>query len=112
MKEFVFLYRTDFKNMPKHSPEEMQATTKKWMDWMSGIAEQNKLADRGKRLTGEGRVLKAHNVVSDGPYTELKESLGGFSIVKVDSYAEALELAKGCPIFTFGGNVEIREVSL
>ncbi len=112
MKEFVLIFRADYGNMPKSSPEEMQSMTKKWMDWIGGIAAQNKLVDRGRRLANEGRVLKSKSVVTDGPFTEIKESVGGFSILKVDSYNEAVEIAKGCPIFTFGGSVEVREINL
>jgi hypothetical protein len=111
MKEFLLVFRTDFKSIPKGSPEEMQANTKRWMDWMGGIAAQNKLSNRGNRLNPEGKVVRPNNVVTDGPYTEIKESIGGYSIVKVDSYEEAIEIAKGCPIFSAGGNVEIREIS-
>jgi len=112
MKEFVLLFRMDYKAMPKSSPEEMQAMTKRWMDWISGIASQNKLSNRGNRLASGGRIVKPDNVVTDGPYTEIKESVGGYSIIKVDSYEEAVEIAKGCPILSVGGNVEVREVSV
>ena len=112
MKEFIMLFRAEYSKMPKGSPEEMQAMTKRWMDWIGGIAAQNKLADKGRRLTTEGRVVRVNKSVTDGPYTEIKESLGGFSVLKVDSYEEAVEIAKGCPIFSVGGNVEIREVSV
>lgn len=111
MKEFLLVFRTNYNTLPKASPEEMQAMTKKWMDWMGGIAAQNKLANRGNRLESGGKVLKTNNVVTDGPYTEIKESIGGYSIIKVDSYEEAIEIAKGCPILTLNGNVEIREIS-
>ena len=110
MKEYLFIYRNDLSALPNVTKEEAQAATKKWMDWMGSIAAQNKLSNRGNRLTNSGRVLRANNKVTDGPYSEIKESIGGFSIVKVDSYEEAVELAKGCPVFSFGGNVEIREV--
>lgn len=111
MKEFLLLYRGDYSVIPQVPQEQLQATTKKWMDWMGSIAAQNKLADKGNRLNTSGRVLKPNNVVTDGPYSEIKESIGGYSIIKVDSYDEAVNLAKGCPILAFGGNVEIREVN-
>ncbi len=111
MKEFLLIFRTDYKTMPKGSPEEMQAMTKRWMDWIGGIAAQNKLSNRGNRLTSEGRVVKANKSVTDGPYMEIKESVGGYSIIKVGSYDESVEVAKGCPILNLGGNVEIRGVS-
>jgi hypothetical protein len=111
MKDFLLVYRTDYNTMPNSSPEEMQASTKRWMDWIGGIAAQNKLADRGNRLVPSGKVIKAGDVITDGPYTEIKESIVGYSIVKAASINEATELAKGCPIFKIGGNVEVREIN-
>ena len=73
MKEFMFLSHADFKDMPRSSPEEMQAQTKRWMDWIGGIAAQNKLVSNGNRLSLVGKVLKANNVITDVPYTEIKE---------------------------------------
>ena len=110
MKDFLFVYRNDYKNQPVGSPEEMQAVTKKWMDWIGGIAAQGKLAAQGNRLGSEGRVVRPGNVVTDGPYTEIKELIGGYSIVKAENFDEAVEMAKGCPIFPFGGNVEVRDI--
>lgn len=110
MKDFLFVYRNDFKNQPAGSPEEMQAVMKKWMDWMGGIAAQNKLVSQGNRLGSEGRVVKPGNVITDGPYTEIKELIGGYSVVKAASFEEAAEIAKGCPILEFGGNVEVRDI--
>jgi len=102
MKDFLLIFRTDYNTMPKASPEEMQASTKRWMDWIGGIAAQNNLTDRGNRLVPSGKVVKAGNVITDGPYTEIKESIVGYSIVKAASVKEAAELAKGCPILTIG----------
>lgn len=111
MKDFLFVFRTDFSKMPQASPEQMQAMAKRWMDWFGSIAAQNKLGDRGNRLVpGEGKVVKANNVVTDGPYMEIKESIGGYAIVKANSFDEAAEIAKGCPVLAYGGNVEVREV--
>ena len=111
MKEFLFIYRRDVNNIPKGSPEEMQAETKKWMDWIGGIAAQNKLVDRGNRLQHDGKVLKSAGMITDGPYAETKESVGGYSIVKADTMEEACEMVKGCPGLAFGGSVEVREIN-
>lgn len=110
MKEFLFLYRADRSNMPKSTPEEMQAEMKLWMDWLGSIAAQNKLTTSGHQLSGSGKVVKSANLVTNGPYSEIKETIGGYSIVKSDSYEGAVELAKGCPILAIGGNVEVREM--
>jgi len=112
MKDFLFVYRTNSEAVPSSSPEERQAVTKRWMDWIGSIAAQNKLVDRGNRLMHSGKVVKPENIVSDGPYTEIKESIGGYSLVRSSSLEEATELAKGCPVFSVGGNVEIREISV
>ena len=115
MKDFLLVYRTDENTMntlPKRSPEEMQANTKRWMDWIGGIAAQNKLTDRGSSLVPSGKVVKTDNVIADGPYTEIKECIIGYSIVKASSIEDATELTKGCPVLAIGGNVEVREISV
>lgn len=111
MKDFLLVFRTDFNTLPKNSsPEQIQAITKRWMDWTGGIAAQNKLTDRGNSLVPSGKVLRADNVIADGPYTEIKECIIGYSIVKADSIDKAIELANGCPVLAIGGNVEVREI--
>jgi len=111
MKDFLLVYRMDYTAVPQGTPEEMQAMMMRWMDWIGSIASQNKLIDKGNRLESSGKVLKANDVVTNGPYSEIKESIGGYSLIKADSYTEAVELAKGCPILSVGGNVEVREIS-
>jgi len=111
MKEFLLVFRNEQQNMPAmRSPEEMQDLMKQWMDWIGGIAAQDKLVSRGNRLAMDGKVLRAGNVVTDGPYAELKEIVGGYVMVRAVSYDDAIDLAKGCPIFSIGGNIEIRQV--
>ncbi len=111
MKEFLMVYRANYGTMPVLSPEEMQASTQQWMNWIAGIAAQNKLVDRGNRLMPTGNVLRSDGLITDGPYTEIKESILGYSIIKADSLEAATELAKGCPGLAVGGNVEIREIN-
>ena len=110
MKDFLLVFRNDPSNMAQASPEDMQATMKKWMDWIGGIAAQNKLIDRGNRLSSAGKVVKPDNVVTDGPYTEIKELIGGYTLIKAESIEEAAEMSKDCPILWVGGNVEVREI--
>jgi len=111
MKDFLLVYRRDAQSDTiQISPEQIQAMMKPWQDWMGSLAAQNKLVDRGNRLAGEGSVVKANNVVTNGPYVELKEAVGGYSIVKAKDLKEAAELAKGCPILSMGGTVEVRTI--
>jgi hypothetical protein len=107
MKEFIMVYRNASMGDFKPTPEQIQAVEKQWTDWFAGIAAQGKLGD-GIRPGPEGKSVKPGNVVTDGPYAELKEILMGVTVVKADSIDEAVELAKGCPILKVGGNVEVR----
>lgn len=109
MKDFLLVFRNDYKAQPKASPEEMQASMKQWMGWIGGIAAQNKLTNPGNPLGSAGKVVRPNNVITDGPYTEIKELIGGFTIVKADNIDDAAKLAEGCPILKEGGNVEVRE---
>jgi hypothetical protein len=111
MKEFLFLYRTDYNQMQQSTPEQMQASLQRWMDWLASIAAQNKLTDKGSRLDNSGRIVK-NDLITNGPYVDVKESVGGYSFVKAESYDDAAEIAKGCPIHLVGGSVEVRELFL
>ena len=111
MKDFLFVFRNDYKVLEQRSPEEMEASMKKWMDWMGNFAAQNKLIDRGNRLHGAGKVVNPGNVITDGPYAEIKELIGGYTLVRAESLDEAAEMAKNCPILEMGGNVEVREIN-
>ncbi len=112
MKDILFVFRNDPATIPAGSPEELQAITKKWMDWIGSIEAQNKLGNRGNSLAAAGKVVRPNNVITDGPYTEIKEVLGGYTIVRADSLEEAVELADGCPIFSYGGSVEVRQINV
>lgn len=110
MNEFLLLFRMDITSTQQPSPEQMQASMKYWQDWLGGIAAQNKLVTAGNRLARDGKFMKTESLVTNGPYVETKESIGGYSIIKADSYDEAVELSKGCPIFSVGGSVEVRQI--
>lgn len=110
MKEFVLLFRQPGFEYRDKDPEKEKELSKKWQDWVGGIAAQGKFANGGLRLSLEGKVLKAGGVVTDGPFVEIKEKLGGFIVVKADSLEEATTLAHGCPAMEMGGSVEVRPV--
>ncbi len=111
MKEFALIFRNS--SMPdfKQSPEQMQEVMTSWMNWMGGIAAQNKLADQGNRLSfAQAKTVRSNQVVIDGPYTEIKEFISGYIIVKTETIEQAVELAKECPILKMDGNVEVRAI--
>lgn len=108
MKDFALLFRQPGSDHSKVSAEELQAIDKKWKDWIGGIAAQGKLTSQGSRLAMEGKVLKGSGVITDGPFVEIREMLGGLIIVKADGLDDATTLAHGCPALDNGGSVEIR----
>jgi hypothetical protein len=111
MKEYALFYRNDAAAMPAASPEQISAMMKRWMDWLDEIKSKGQLVSPGIRPERSvGKVVKANNVVTDGPYAEIKETLGGYSVVTCASMEEAIEIAKSCPVIMRGGNVEIREI--
>ncbi len=111
MEDFLLVFRRDHDGEQLQlSPEQMQSMMKPWQDWMGSLAAQNKLVDSGNRLASEGRVVKPNNVVTNGPYVETKEAIGGYIMIRANSIDEAAELSKGCPILAIGGNVEVRTV--
>jgi len=110
MKEFMLIFRQPNYDYSNVSPTEMQALAKKWQDWAGNIAAQGKLASNGNRLSTEGKVLNAGGIITDGPFVEIRERLGGFIVIRADSLEEATTLAHGCPVLDTDGSVEIREL--
>ncbi len=110
MKEYALLFRKIDLEDRNVEPENRSALVKKWIDWTNEIIAQGKLSSRGNRLSVEGKVLKPGGIITDGPFVEIKEKLGGFVLVKAESLDEATTLAHGCPVLEVGGSVEIRPV--
>jgi len=110
MMEFMMIFRNEHNPNFVMSAEQMQESVKQWQDWMGGIAAQGKFVGTN-RLSSEGsKVLKPNNIVTDGPYTEIKEIVGGYLVVKADNMEGAIQLAQGCPVFHYNGSVELRPV--
>jgi len=108
MKEFLMIFRNAHLPEGKYSPDEMQDIMQQWQNWMGSIAAQNKLANSGSRLGSEGLTIKPGKVITNGPYTEIKEIVGGYIIVTADSLEDATEIGMECPILNVGGSVEVR----
>ncbi|MDP4198104.1 MAG: YciI family protein [Bacteroidota bacterium] len=110
MNEFVLLYRGGM-SAGTPSPEQMEAIMQRWQTWFAKLGEEGKLKDWGAPLQREGKHVAAGGVVTDGPFTDGKEIVGGYSIIKARDLAEAATIAKGCPAFDTGGSVEVRPVA-
>lgn len=106
--KFMFVYRSvQDPNAGPPSPEEMQQIMTAWHAWFAQVGDR--LVDGGDWLLPQGLTVRDRDVVSDGPFIEGKEMVGGYSIVQTETIQQAAELAKTCPIFDDGdGWVEIR----
>jgi hypothetical protein len=107
MAKFMLIYRDPAQPAAPPSPEEMQAFLGLWGEWFQKF--DGKIVDGGDALKPGGRVLKAGGIVTDGAFVEVKEVIGGYSVVQADDYDGAVAIAKECPIAKFGGAIEIRE---
>lgn len=109
MNEFILIFRRDFTTKEAQpSPEEYQQHLQQWQNWFGSLAAQDKLARPLQRWDGAGKLVNSNKGITDGPFVEIKESIGGLIIIKAKDYDEAAAIAQDCPVLSFGGNVEIR----
>ena len=110
MEKFMFIFQGGMASGNQQSPEQMQAHMGKWMAWI------DKLSKAGKYLAGEpllpgGKLVSGkEKKVTDGPYTEGKEIVGGFFIINAADYNDAVSIAKDCPDYEYDGSVQVRQV--
>ena len=104
--QFLFLFRHP-QSDPDRTPEEMQQIFGKWMAWMKAMKAKGQFVG-GDRLEDEGKVVRSVRgaSVTDGPFAEAKEILGGYVIVEADNLSQAAEIAKGCPGLDYQTTVE------
>jgi hypothetical protein len=94
------------------SAEEMQKIFERFGTWSGKLRERGKLKGGEKLRDHQGRVVKRDGskvAISDGPFAEAKEIIGGYFVVDAKNYDEALSLAKDCPHLEFG-SIEVREI--
>lgn len=112
MDEFLLIFRRDFTTREvQPSPEQMQQHLQQWQQWFAELTETGKLARPLQRWDGKGVIVNGKKEVTNGPYAEIKESIGGMVLIKAADYQQAAEIAKGCPILTLDGTVEIRRAA-
>ncbi|HKA87052.1 MAG TPA: YciI family protein [Haliangiales bacterium] len=109
MAEFAYLYREVDKGPA--SPQEMQERLKNWTAWFQDLQAKGHIKQRGVPLTVGGATVKGRErQVHDGPYAESKDIVMGVTVVEARDLAQAIELARGCPVLDSGGLVEVRPV--
>lgn len=109
--EYLLLFRgTDWhKGL---SPEQVQQVMNEWRQWFERLTAEGTLKS-GQPLERSGRVVSGRQgrVVSDGPFAESKEAIGGYFLLQAASLDEATAIAKQCPGLAYGGMVEVRQIA-
>ena len=112
MPNYLFFLREDPSVFEHVSPAEMQAIIQKYTEWKRRMQDAGVLAAGEKLQDGTGKVLRkaaGQTSITDGPYTESKEIIGGLFEIRAADYEGAVELARDCPHLEFGA-IEIREI--
>lgn len=113
MGEYVLLYRSNDESYRESmgSPERAQKSMTKWRAWMKDMTDKGQLKTLGQPLERVGKVVGGRNrTVTDGPYAELKDVVGGYSVIEATDLEHASRIAAGCPVLEVGGSVEVRPV--
>ena len=113
MSEFILLFRggDEARTADQQSPESWQAHMQQWKLWIDGLTEQGKFVG-SQPLKIAGKVVNGRKkLVTNGPFVEGKEIVGGYLICKAANIDEAIEIAKGCPMLDHDGLVEVREIN-
>jgi hypothetical protein len=111
----VFLYRNtqEAHRETMDSPEKAQQSMKRWRAWFKEMSDKGQLKSIGQPLERVGKVVGGKKeAVTDGPYAETKDVIGGYSVIVAKDLEEAAEVASACPILDVGGSVEVRPVML
>ena len=107
MEKFALLFRG---GLSSESPEVMQKHMQKWYAWVEKLRKYGTYLAGEPLLPGGKKIAGANKTVTDGPFTETKDIIGGFFIINAKSYNEAVAIANECPDYAHGGTVEVRQV--
>jgi len=106
--DYLLLFRGGI-NPEDMTPEQMKTTMNNWMTWMKGLKKRKQMAG-GQPLQDGGKILSGSKGKKVSPFRDTKDSIGGYLLIRAKNLAAATKIAKGCPIFNNGGNVELREI--
>ena len=108
MEKFMYLFRGGMSNTgPENVPQEHM---QKWMKWMEKLGQKGILVGGEPLLPSGKQVNGSKKVVTDGPFIEAKELVGGYLIVNAKDINEAVEISKDCPVFDLDGKLEVRPI--
>ncbi|HSC27885.1 MAG TPA: YciI family protein [Vicinamibacterales bacterium] len=115
MPKYMLLLHDDPSSFATISPEQMQQVIQKYVAWGNRLKKAG-IIQGGEKLTDEpGRIVKRRDGqirVTDGPYSETKEVLGGYYIIEAATYEQAVQHSQDCPHLEYGGTIEVRQVDM
>ena len=111
MSNFLYLFRGDYSEYNQLSEEEKGNLTQEWIVWLERLKEQGKLIE-GLPLSQEGKVVrKRGELITNGPFAEGAEVIGGYTIIVAKDMDEAFRLSQNNPHAAFiDASLEIREI--
>jgi hypothetical protein len=113
MDKYLLLLREDPNQYASLSPDDMQALIERYRRWSNALAQQGRLVEGHKLADEGGKRLRAsadQAIVTDGPYAELKDLIGGLFIIQAESYDDAVRLARDCPHLHTDNEIELRRI--
>ncbi len=112
MAQYMLLLYDNPAKWTSLSPEEMQKAIGKFMAWGQKLRQKGAFVASHKLADDPGKVMRggSNPRVTDGPYSETKEVLGGYYLIEAASYQQAVEISRDCPGLEYGGTIEVRQV--
>jgi hypothetical protein len=113
MPDFILFLHRQAGTPPSLTPDQIMAMVKEYSSWSDRMRREGRFKAGDKLTDDAGRVMRAKSgriSVTDGPYAESKELVGGYYIISAKDYDEACRVAESNPHFKYGGNIEVRQV--
>lgn len=110
MNYYMLLLRSETINFSAYSPEDFQKILADFDQWNASMIREERLIASGNLQSKDTKIIRPGNVVKDGPYSEAKEAVAGFLLIKAEDATKAAAIASGCPFLSRGGSVEVRQI--
>ena len=112
MSKYLLILRDHEMRWDQFSAEELRRVVDMFAEWNDELREAGQFAGAGKLTSDRGVTVRnmGEELFVDGPYAEAKEAIAGYYSVTANNLEEAIAAAEGCPILTYGGSIEVREM--
>ena len=117
MNQYILMLHHDPKTFRAEEiePQQLQEIFNRYRAWRDRMTAEGRIAGGNKLDDATGRVMRRNGDsdvhVTDGPFAEAKEIIGGFFVIKAEDYDDAVRIAEGCPHLQYG-TIEIRLIEV